>query len=350
MAIPNNIADLEKDKFVDDGSGNTAVRTTATLSGASIPNETDDSAFTIGTDTVSPIGLLADETTPDSVDEGDVGLARMTLDRRAIPATGAKDDAAFTAGDYVSQTGYIADEAATDSVDEGDVGIARMTLNRRTINAGQFLDDSAYGVGTDYVNATGLLADETATDSVDEGDVGAARMTLDRRAITAGNILDDAAFGIGTGYVTPTGLLADEASTDSVDEGDVGLARMTLDRKTITSQYAHTAGGADPYWDADGDNTAQALKASAGTLYKLNIYNSNSSEAYIQLFNTAAGSVTVGTTTPVYVARIPANGQLIEDFGGAGLGFSTAITYACTTTSTGSGAPATGLEVSGVYK
>lgn len=44
----------------------------------------DDSAFTIGTDSVTAIGCLADETSPDSVDEGDVGLARMTLDRKQL--------------------------------------------------------------------------------------------------------------------------------------------------------------------------------------------------------------------------------------------------------------------------
>ncbi len=44
----------------------------------------DDSAFTVATDSVSVSGFLADETTPDSVDEGDVGAARMTLDRRQI--------------------------------------------------------------------------------------------------------------------------------------------------------------------------------------------------------------------------------------------------------------------------
>lgn len=54
------------------------------LSGASFPSKTDDSAFSIGSDAVSPAGFLADETAPDSVDEGDIGAARMTLDRRQI--------------------------------------------------------------------------------------------------------------------------------------------------------------------------------------------------------------------------------------------------------------------------
>lgn len=41
----------------------------------------DDAAFTVASTKVMPIGLLADETSPDSVNEGDIGAPRMTLDR-----------------------------------------------------------------------------------------------------------------------------------------------------------------------------------------------------------------------------------------------------------------------------
>lgn len=44
----------------------------------------DDAAFTPGTTRVNPAGFLADETATDSVDEGDAGAARMTLDRKMI--------------------------------------------------------------------------------------------------------------------------------------------------------------------------------------------------------------------------------------------------------------------------
>ena len=44
----------------------------------------DDSAFTPATSKVRAIGYIADETSTDSVDEGDVGCPRMTLDRMAI--------------------------------------------------------------------------------------------------------------------------------------------------------------------------------------------------------------------------------------------------------------------------
>ena len=44
----------------------------------------DDSAFTVAVDTVAAVGMLADETAPDSVDEGDIGIPRMTLDRKQL--------------------------------------------------------------------------------------------------------------------------------------------------------------------------------------------------------------------------------------------------------------------------
>lgn len=42
----------------------------------------DDAAFGVASTKVMPIGFLADEGSPDSVDEGDIGAARMTLDRK----------------------------------------------------------------------------------------------------------------------------------------------------------------------------------------------------------------------------------------------------------------------------
>ena len=53
----------------------------------------DDAAFTVGTDNVGAIGALADETAPDSVDEGDIGLLRMTLDRKLLTRVVGSTDA-----------------------------------------------------------------------------------------------------------------------------------------------------------------------------------------------------------------------------------------------------------------
>lgn len=58
----------------------------ADRSGAQIVagNIVDDAAFTPGTNRVTPVGYLADETATDSVDEGDIGAGRITLDRKQI--------------------------------------------------------------------------------------------------------------------------------------------------------------------------------------------------------------------------------------------------------------------------
>lgn len=45
---------------------------------------TDDAAFTPGTSKIIGVGFEADESSTDSVDEGDIGAARMTLDRKVI--------------------------------------------------------------------------------------------------------------------------------------------------------------------------------------------------------------------------------------------------------------------------
>lgn len=49
-----------------------------------VGNVVDDAAFTPATNRVVPVGFLADETATDSVDEGDAGAARITLDRKLI--------------------------------------------------------------------------------------------------------------------------------------------------------------------------------------------------------------------------------------------------------------------------
>lgn len=57
---------------------------------------TDDAAFTPATSKVLGIGMQADETSTDSVDEGDIGCPRMTLDRQQIVADYAHASAGAT--------------------------------------------------------------------------------------------------------------------------------------------------------------------------------------------------------------------------------------------------------------
>ena len=65
---------------IQDGGNSITVDGTVSIASEKI----DDSAFGVATDKVTGSGYLADEVATDSVDEGDIGIARMTLDRKQL--------------------------------------------------------------------------------------------------------------------------------------------------------------------------------------------------------------------------------------------------------------------------
>lgn len=163
-------------------------------------------------------------------------------------------------------------------------------------------------------------------------------------------VADDAAFTIATTKVRPAGFLADETATDSVDEGDAGAARMTLDRKMIVTVQPHTAGGLSVANFTSGDTytaltaTAQVIKATAGKLYGYYIFNPNAVTSYVMVYNIAAASVTVGTSTALLVFAIPAGSAANIEMAN-GITFSNAgWSIAAATSGGGNTAPATALE------
>jgi hypothetical protein len=169
-------------------------------------------------------------------------------------------------------------------------------------------------------------------------------------------LVDDAGFTPGTSSVMMAGFAADETSTDSVDEGDAGAARMTLDRKQIVTLQPHTKGGLTPFNNLDVDETEDAIKASAGQLYELYLFNTTNAILYVKLYDDTVANVVVGTTAPVMTIPVPANNDL--DGAGvvrnwpAGLAFANAITIAATTgvANNDTGAPAANaLIASGGY-
>jgi len=264
-----------------DASGNLRVVVTG---GGNASVAVDDSAFTPATDSVTVIGAFADETTPDSVDEGDLGAVRMTLDRqlRVRVESEYPESSTHSSGDFGILNLAVRNDAGTPLAADGEYiplttnasGDLRVAVASGT-TAPSKTDDDAFAIGSDLVSPSGFLADETAPDSVDEGDVGLARMTLDRRQLmvltdattesqrlgidsdgeltvkinqTGSNnnvqndetIADDAAFAVATSPVFPMGALADETAPDSVDEGDIGAPRMTLDRKLLVRVVGST--------------------------------------------------------------------------------------------------------------
>lgn len=95
-------------------------------------------------------------------------------------------------------------------------------------------------------------------------------------------------------------------------------------------------------------NTAVAIKASSGRVYGYSLFNPSIATVFIQFFNVAAASVTVGTTTPLFVVAVPAGGA-VNVLAALPITFSAAFSMAATTTATGSTAPATAAVAAVFY-
>lgn len=358
---------------------------------------TDDAAFTPGSTSVTPIGAMFDDASPDSVNEGDGGVVRMSGNRNLYVTL--RDAAGNERGLNVDANGAIAvtDGGNTLSVDDGGasltvdgtVAVSSLPASTNTI---EVVGDAAHDTpvaGNPVL--IGAEFDDTSPDSVDEGDVGRLRISANRNlystirdaagnerganvnasnqlsvsvdntvtvashavtnagtfatqesgaALTALQLIDDtiftddAAFTVATSKVSAAGYLADETSTDSVDEGDAGIARMTLDRKQVVVNQPHTAGGCSIFRSIDLDESEEEVKATAGCVYGWWITNLATSTRYVKFYNATAASTTVGTTTPVLTLPIPGNSSddiAANMLGGVGITFDTAITVAATT-------------------
>ena len=74
---------------------------------------TDDAAFTPATSKVAAIGFQADETATDSVDEGDIGCPRMTLDRKIHVVNEVESNSMRAAGTSLTPKFAFANVAAS---------------------------------------------------------------------------------------------------------------------------------------------------------------------------------------------------------------------------------------------
>jgi hypothetical protein len=261
----------------------------------------DDAAFTPGTSNVDVIGYLADETASDSVNEGDAGAARITLDRRQIMASDTTDDAAPETGTRVSMIGGIFDDTASDAVDEGDAGWMRISADRKQLVAGSYVDDTAItpAGANSYALWIGAMADETAGDSVDEGDFGGLRMTLTRFLKTSQG-----------------DLISGEDQTNNL--------LQVITKPVSVSTYTPTQD------TSAAAEKSSVTKASAGNLYGFSATNSNAAVRYLQFFNST--TVPADATVPVLEFVMPANGGAAFEWP-MGRAFATGIAWCFSTTS-----------------
>lgn len=105
------------------GSDKTASGITPNTAAMEVGTHVDDAVFTVATDVVMAMGAMADETSPDSVGEGDAGVLRMTLARNLHVVN-------------------VADTATLTSVASQDTNITILAANANRIGATIFNNDT----------------------------------------------------------------------------------------------------------------------------------------------------------------------------------------------------------------
>lgn len=119
----------------------------------------------------------------------------------------------------------------------------------------------------------------------------------------------------------------------------------------VTQTNMNDLAGSILFTDTDNAGTVIGVKASSAVIYAIDIDNaSNAATTFVKLWNTASGSVTIGTTAPDMIIPVPASTRVSIPIP-QGITFATAVTVASVTTAgtAGSTGPTSDVIVRLVY-
>ena len=106
------------------------------------------------------------------------------------------------------------------------------------------------------------------------------------------------------------------------------------------------SGGARLFSKENLDQVVVAVKASQGRIYSIQAVNTQGAVTFIQIFDAATGSVTLGTTTPDMQMTLAAtSGYINVPLPPQGVQFDTAISIAASTAASGGSGSDDGVEV-----
>jgi hypothetical protein len=127
------------------------------------------------------------------------------------------------------------------------------------------------------------------------------------------------------------------AANSGVDIGDVDVLSIAAGTNTIGNvvPVPATSGGLTIFRHLDLDETDREVKPTAGQIYGWTITNFATTTRYIKFVNLTAANTTVGSSAVAMTIPVPGNATddttLVQNFGGQGIAFDTAITvYAVT--------------------
>lgn len=312
----------------DVGAGNPLE---VTLANGSVPSHavTNAGTFAVQVDAALPAGTnaIGKLAANDGVDIGDVDVATITNAHSADFDSGAGTDTTLAFGIAVPASGGAAvipgDATAGLKVDLGSDNDVTVT-GSVTANAGTNLNTSALALesGGNLATLAGAVAGtEVQVDVV--ASLPAGTNAIGKLAANDGVDVGDVTVNNAAGsavYVQP-GSGASFPVTDN-------SGSLTVDVPAVAT------GGATPGKLISAATTnGTSVKASAGTVYSLAVFNLNASARYLKLYNKASAP-TVGSDTPVQVFMIPGNtagAGLVLPIPACGMAFDTGIAFALTT-------------------
>ncbi len=121
-----------------------------------------------------------------------------------------------------------------------------------------------------------------------------------------------------------SGTVTANIGTGSLAAGTNAIGDMGVQYRTTATGAASVANVLSPATPA-----VQTVKAAAGRLVGFTLTNTNAAARYVKVWNTASGSITLGTTAALFEIGIPPNQSVTNEFPG-GIGFATAINIAVT--------------------
>jgi hypothetical protein len=183
-------------------------------------SQTDDAAFTPGSSIVSIIGAEFDDTSPDSVDEGDGGALRMSANRNLYSTI--RDAAGNERGANVNASGQLAiagpvTNAGTFAVQVDGSALTALQL----IDDYVFADDAAFTLTSSKAAVVGAIRDDSLSAlSAAEGDVVPLRVSSTGALHVTGG-------GGGTEYTVDAAAPAAPTGSTFVMERDDALSALS---------------------------------------------------------------------------------------------------------------------------
>lgn len=285
--------------------------------------------------------------------DGDRGVKILAV-RKATPANTSGTD-----GDYEFlqlSAGRLWTSAVVDTaLPTGSNTIGNVNPGTAA-NWGVYVEDAAETAGGNLVMAGAVRRDTAASSSGTTGDNSTLNVDALGKLWTTGSYAEDTAHTAADTLTAVATRRIDTAASSAGTSGDYATLDQSAEGALWATLTPTTTSGCSTFMASGSDGssilvaTAQAIKASAGVLYGYYAYNPEAAVTFVHFYNTAAASVTVGTTNPLFTIQLPAGAA-------ANLSLPYGITFsnagwscAATTTAGGNTAPATGVSLTCWYK